>query len=329
MKVFPASTKIMKIYSPIILTKKDNVSLVGTTFPIPFFEESIISDLCNETISKLKGSSALIRINSHCTIAGDLHGNLFDLIRIIKATDFSNNGNLIFLGDYVDRGKFSIETVVLLFALFCTYPNCVHLLRGNHEFANINSQNNFRDDIIEKYQSDSLWKKINSVFDYLPIAALIQKQVFCVHGGISSYLYNIDDIDDIELPMSQYYLSGIVEDLMWSDPNPNVSYYAPSSRGNGHLFGREAIKDFLLSNNIKHIVRAHQVVRSGVEKFAGNSLFTTFSSSNYLGQGNKCGLIVVNDSCQISALLLPPIPITKNPKFAFVNNTKLNCRCNS
>lgn len=170
------SAKVMKIYAPIILTKKDNTSLLGTTFPIPFFDESTISDLCNETIEKLKNSSSLLRINSHCTVAGDLHGNLFDLIRIFKSTDFSNNGNLLFLGDYVDRGEYSIETIVLLFAMFCTYPNYIHLLRGNHEFANINSINGFKDDILKKYHNDSVWKKINNVFDYLPIAALIQKK---------------------------------------------------------------------------------------------------------------------------------------------------------
>lgn len=320
------SAKVMKIYAPIILTKKDNISLLGTTFPIPFFDESTISDLCNETIEKLKNSSSLLRINSHCTVAGDLHGNLFDLIRIFKSTDFSNNGNLLFLGDYVDRGEYSIETIVLLFAMFCTYPNYIHLLRGNHEFANINSINGFKDEILKKYQNDSLWKKINNVFDYLPIAALIQKKVFCIHGGISSYLNSIDDIENIELPMSSYYLSGITEDLMWSDPSPNVEYYAPSMRGNGHLFGRNAVKNFILDNNIKYIIRAHQAIRSGVEKFAGNCLFTVFSSSNYQGLGNKSGLIVINDTCQISALLLSPIEVTKKPKFVSIQSTKLNNR---
>ena len=126
--------------------------------------------------------------------------------------------------------------------------------------------------------------------------------------------------------MSSYYLSGITEDLMWSDPSPNVEYYAPSMRGNGHLFGRNAVKNFILDNNIKYIIRAHQAIRSGVEKFAGNCLFTVFSSSNYQGLGNKSGLIVINDTCQISALLLSPIEVTYKPKFASIQNTKLNNR---
>lgn len=322
------SAKVLKAYAPIALSKNDNTLMLGTSlFPIPFFDETVISNLCEETIDKLKKKSALLRINNRCTVAGDLHGNLFDLIRIFKATDFSNNGNLLFLGDYVDRGEYSIETITLLFAMFCTYPNIIHILRGNHEFSFINSKNRFRDDIIKKYKSEFLWKKINSVFDYLPIAALIQHQVFCVHGGISSYLNSIYDIDNIELPINSYFFSGILGDLLWSDPNPNVEFFAPSSRGEGHLFGKKSLKKFIQDNKIQHVIRAHQPVKAGVEKFAGNCLFTVFSSSNYQGLGNKSGLIVVNDLCQISALLLSPIQTVVNPKFVTVYSTKLNNIC--
>lgn len=317
------SRKVIQAYSSILSNRNNDTQKLGTVIPIPKFDFNLVNALCDETIEILRLGIPLITIDSHTTIAGDIHGNLFDLIRLFKVTDFSNNGHLLFLGDYVDRGKFSIETVVLLFSLQCTYPDQIHLLRGNHEFSSVNSKSSFYNDIIEQYGSERLWKKINSVFEYLPISALIQKKVFCVHGGISSYLDIISDINSIKLPISEFAFNKILEDFMWSDPSKKVDFYETSPRGNGHLFGHKAISDFLKTNNINHIIRAHQVVKSGVEKFSGNRLFTVFSSSNYMNKGNKGGLIVVNEQCVISALVLPPINIPQTLKFEVYDETKL------
>ncbi|OHT03658.1 Serine/threonine-protein phosphatase PP-X 1 [Tritrichomonas foetus] len=315
-----SASKVLSAYEKILFTSKDTSHLLGSFIPIPVFDSDLVSALCDEALMILKSQSPLIKINGKCIVAGDLHGNLLDLLRILKIKNFSNDEHFLFLGDYVDKGPFTIETVILLFALLCNYPNKIHLLRGNHEFSRVNGKCGFRNDIMIKYENDNLWYKINSVFDYLSIAALINEKVFCVHGGISPNLDTINDIDFFQMPFKDYLENDVISDLLWSDPNCSISYYSRSERGIGKFYGEKAVSEFIYTNQIKCIIRAHQYITGGIAKFNGNSLFSVFSSSNYLGYGNKCGILEVDECSSISAYALPPILI-KEADFPEIPNT--------
>ena len=135
----------------------------------------------------------LLRVKAPMTIGTDIHGQYFDLLRFLNIADTPPKTNYLFLGDYVDRGKQSIETVCLLFAYKIKYPNNVFLLRGNHECQNINKMYGFWDECKRRYNA-KLWKQFINLFNHLPVAALIEDRILCMHGGLSPELKNLNQI---------------------------------------------------------------------------------------------------------------------------------------
>lgn len=146
----------------------------------------------------------------------------------------------MFLGDYVDRGYNSVETILLLFLYKLKHPEMVVLLRGNHESRNITYVYGFYDEIARKYGNHNVWYYFNDTFDYLPLAAIVEGQVFCVHGGLSPKRTTIDTIRTLERNI-EIPASGPLCDLMWSDPEEDVDTWRQNSRGAGWLFGRRAV----------------------------------------------------------------------------------------
>jgi serine/threonine-protein phosphatase PP1 catalytic subunit len=122
---------------------------------------------------------------------GDVHGQFYDLLRIFEYGGFPPESNYLFLGDYIDRGKQSIETVCLLMAYKIKYPENFFLLRGNHECAQINRIYGFYDECKRRY-SIKLWKIFTDVFNCLPVSALIDEKILCMHGGLSPDLKNLE-----------------------------------------------------------------------------------------------------------------------------------------
>ncbi|OHT09231.1 serine/threonine-protein phosphatase PP1-like protein [Tritrichomonas foetus] len=198
----------------------------------------------------------------------------------------------LFLGDYVDRGKNSIETISLLFCLKIKFPNQVFLLRGNHEISYVNEKYGFLDECSDLFSID-VWRSINAVFNYLPLAAVVNDRIFCVHGGITPNLAKLDDIKNIERPLS-FVNDCKEEDLLWSDPTIKLSKYQESERGLGYLFGKSAATKFLKSNKLKMIIRSHEMVDDGYEyPFAPRKrVLTVFSAPNYCGTSGNTGAVV-------------------------------------
>ena len=155
-------------------------------------KEKQIEDLCATAISILKNENNVVDVKSPVTIVGDIHGQFHDLIELFKICGASPFTNFLFLGDYGDRGYYSVECTALLLLHKVRYPNRVTLLRGNHESRQVTQVYGFYDEVLRKYGNPAVWKAFTSVFDYLPLVAIVEKQIFCVHGGLTPSLDTID-----------------------------------------------------------------------------------------------------------------------------------------
>jgi len=183
--------------------------------------ESEIKMLCTRTRPILLGQPMFLELESPIKICGDVHGQYTDLLRLFEYGGFPPEANYVFLGDYVDRGKQSIETICLLMAYKIQYPENFFILRGNHESAGINRIYGFYDECKRRY-SIKLWKVFSDVFNCLPAAALIDEKILCMHGGLSPELRSLQQIADLERPCDVPDV-GLLCDLLWSDPDPSIS----------------------------------------------------------------------------------------------------------
>ena len=188
-------------------------------------------------------------------VEGDVHGQYYDLLRLFEYGGFPPDANYLFLGDYVDRGKQSLETVCLLLAYKIKYPENFFLLRGNHECASINRIYGFYDECKRRYNI-KLWKTFTDCFNCLPIAALIDEKILCMHGGLSPELSSLEQIKRIMRP-TDVPDTGLLCDLLWSDPDKDVQGWGENDRGVSFTFGQEIVSAFAKKHDIDLICRAH------------------------------------------------------------------------
>lgn len=242
---------------------------------------SEVNFLCDLAKPLLLNDSSLLEISVPVSICGDIHGQIDDLIRIIKLGKCPPTTKWLFLGDYVDRGKYSLDVICFLLALKIQFPSHVFLLRGNHEHPAINKLFGFYEECIEKVDLDT-WNHITDIFQCLPFAALIENSYFCVHGGISPFLDSVSQIQGIQRPIESPLL-GLIADLLWSDPDKNIHEFADSPRGNSFIWGIDSAERFIKNNNLLGIIRAHQMVPSGYDYPFGTSsnVVTIFSAPDY------------------------------------------------
>ncbi|OWK14006.1 hypothetical protein Celaphus_00000327 [Cervus elaphus hippelaphus] len=213
--------------------------------------------------------------------------------------------NYLFLGDYVDRGKQSLETICLLLAYKIKYPENFFLLRGNHECASINRIYGFYDECKRRYNI-KLWKTFTDCFNCLPIAAIVDEKIFCCHGGLSPDLQSMEQIRQIMRP-TDVPDQGLLCDLLWSDPDKDVLGWGENDRGVSFTFGAEVVAKFLHKHDLDLICRAHQVVEDGYEFFAKRQLVTLFSAPNYCGEFDNAGAMMsVDETLMCSFQILKP-----------------------
>jgi protein phosphatase len=181
----------------------------------------------------------------------------------------------------------------LLLALKIEYPENVHLIRGNHEAADINALFGFRLECIERMgENDGIWAwtRFNQLFNYLPLAALIENKIICMHGGIGRSISTVEQIEKIERPITMDAGSLVLMDLLWSDPteNDSIEGLRPNARGPGLVtFGPDRVTEFCKRNKLQLIIRAHECVMDGFERFAQGQLITLFSATNYCGEAKQ------------------------------------------
>lgn len=347
-----AASYIYSTYSFISDLSLDQLLKVGNSskcgLPIPSFDESLLVDLCSEAREIFENESNVLNITGDTFIVGDIHGSFHDLLRVIKYT-LNDHSKVLFLGDYVDRGYFSLECITILFALKVMNPKSIFLIRGNHEFDSICSYYGFKEEILNYHNpkktkevvSNKVEKNINNdeidfdlveestaneivsdedpcdeyfanridsncykyseklynafikAFSYLPIAAIVNKSTFCIHGGICPSLDKVEKLHEIVRPINDFDESSLLTEVIWSDPSNNEEgWFRENQRGRGHSFNGAAAVNFLKKNSFERIIRAHQCVKSGTQEYFNQKCITVFTASSYCKPGsNKSGLL--------------------------------------
>ncbi|GMH45761.1 hypothetical protein BSKO_13724 [Bryopsis sp. KO-2023] len=257
-------------------------------------QESEVKTLCQWAQDLLVEEGNVQRVDSPVTICGDIHGQFFDLMELFKVGGDCPQTNYLFLGDFVDRGFYSVETFLLLLALKVRYPDRITLIRGNHESRQITQVYGFYDECLRKYGSVNVWRYCTDIFDYLSLAAVIDNKVFCVHGGLSPAISSLDQIRTIDRKQEVPH-DGAMCDLLWSDPE-EIEGWGLSPRGAGYLFGGNVTEAFNHSNKIELIARAHQLVMNGYKSMFSDMLVTVWSAPNYCYRcGNVAAILELDE----------------------------------
>ena len=270
---------------------------------IPEYE---LQSLCGKLIEILCEESNVQPVDAPVIVCGDIHGQFYDLTNIFKIGGNIPKKKYLFLGDYVDRGYNSVETLEYLLCLKLKYPDYITLLRGNHESRQICFSYGFYEEVTRKYGNANPWKFFNQVFDYLPLAAIIEGKIFCVHGGLSPKICYIDQIRLLNR-VQEIPHEGPFSDFMWSDPD-EVDGWQISSRGAGFLFGDKVVDEFNQLNDINLICRAHQLVNEGYKFWFDEKLVTVWSAPNYCYRcGNLASMLVFEDECEKKEFKMIPV----------------------
>ena len=275
--------------SNVKLSEREVIAVIDKAYPIIEKEES------------------MLELEPPLYICGDIHGQFYDLLRVFDILKYPPESKFLFLGDYVDRGKRSLECILLLLCLKIKYPSRIFLLRGNHESADINRMYGFYDECKRKV-SLRIYKQFCNLFNILPITALVGEKILCMHGGLAYDLKNINELKTIKRP-TEIPDAGLLCDLVWSDPDESLyfDFRTNKERGISVCFSKKKVEEFTKENDLDLICRAHQVVEEGFQFFANMKLITVFTAPNYMEEfDNNGGILEVNEDMICSLHILKP-----------------------
>eukprot|EP00935_MAST-01C_sp_MAST-1C-sp1_P002670 g2670.t1 len=256
--------------------------------------EKEVQELCEKAKEILREESNVQAVPAPVTVVGDIHGQYHDLVELFLLGGRSPDTNYVFLGDYVDRGYYSVETATLV--------TCLKVY-------------GFYDECQRKYGSPNVWKYFTDLFDFLPLAALIENSIFCPHGGLSPSIDSLDHIMTLDR-LQEIPHEGPICDLMWSDPDERDGW-GISPRGAGYTFGQDITEQFNHNNGLKLIIRAHQLVMEGYGWHHGSALVTIFSAPNYCYRcGNQAAIIEICDNMGYNILRFDPAPRRGEPQMS-------------
>ena len=268
-----------------------------------FFHEGRLQEdqaikIVKQATQLLTAEPNLLSVPAPVTICGDVHGQYYDLMKLFEVGGDPKTTKYLFLGDYVDRGSFSIECLIYLYALKITYPNSFWMLRGNHESRHLTEYFTFKNECVHKY-SAQLYEECITSFNALPLAAIMNEQFFCVHGGISPQLTDLDSVRKMNR-FREPPTKGLMCDLLWADPieeydedNIDTEYLNNAVRGCSYAFTYKAACKFLDRTKLLSIIRAHEAQNAGYRMYKRTktmgfpSLLTMFSAPNYLDSYNN------------------------------------------
>ena len=250
----------------------------------------------------------VLNLSLPLTICGDIHGQFYDLLRLFEIGGDPAGTRYLFLGDYVDRGYYSLETFALMIGYKIKYPTTFFMLRGNHEARGINTLYGFYDEIVSRYGHSGLWRMCNETMDMLPMAALVGNKIYCVHGGLSPEIKMVEQLAGMDR-RSEIPQTGPLSDVCWSDPE-EITGWSRNTRGAGWLFGKQPTREFLDNNKLNLIVRAHQLMNDGYHyHFGGDYCVTVWSAPNYMYRaGNRASVMKISDTMERDFLVFDAVP---------------------
>ncbi|KAL4073687.1 Metallo-dependent phosphatase-like protein [Scleroderma yunnanense] len=277
-----------------------------------FYREGRVSEdqalwIIEKATGLLRAEPNVLQVDAPITVCGDIHGQYYDLMKLFEVGGSPADTRYLFLGDYVDRGYFSIESVLYLWSLKMWYPDTLFLLRGNHECRHLTDYFTFKLECKHKY-SERVYEACMESFCALPLAAIMNKQFLCIHGGLSPELNTLDDIRAIDR-FREPPTHGLMCDILWSDPvedfgqeKTNESFLHNHVRGCSYFFTYQAACQFLERNNLLSIIRAHEAQDAGYRMYRKTkttgfpSVMTIFSAPNYLDVYNNKAAVLKYES---------------------------------
>jgi len=279
----------------------------GGSAAMEILPEAQVCKLCDMAKEILQKEDNVKAVQAPVTVVGDVHGQFFDLLELFEIGGKPPCYNYLFLGDYVDRGYYSLDCVLLLVALKVRYPDRISLTRGNHECRQITQVYGFYDECLRVHGSANVWMHFTDLFDFLPLAALVDNCIFTPHGGLSPSLDRIEHVQKldrfVEIPHE-----GPICDLMWSDPDDRYGW-GISPRGAGYTFGQDITETYNHENGVQFIVRAHQLIMEGFQWQHGDGVLTLFSAPNYCYRcGNQAAIMQLDENLNKSILQFDPAP---------------------
>lgn len=267
------------------------IELVFRKEPLP---ETEVKALCDKAREILTTESNVQPVKCPVTVCGDIHGQFWDMMELFRIGGRPPDTNYLFMGDYVDRGLYSLETVTLLVLLKVRFKDRITILRGNHESRQITQVYGFYDECLRKYGNANVWKYFTDLFDYLPLTALVENNIFCLHGGLSPSIDTLDQIRQLDR-LQEVPHEGPMCDLLWSDPDDRTGW-GISPRGAGYTFGQDISEQFEHTNNLGLVARAHQLIMTGYNWSHEKKVVTIFSAPNYCYRcGNEAALMEVDE----------------------------------
>ncbi|ESK92590.1 serine threonine-protein phosphatase 2b catalytic subunit a1 [Moniliophthora roreri MCA 2997] len=273
-----------------------------------FYREGRLSEeqalwILEQGTELLRREPNVLSVDAPITVCGDIHGQYYDLMKLFEVGGSPADTRYLFLGDYVDRGYFSIECVLYLWSLKIWYPDTLFLLRGNHECRHLTDYFTFKLECKHKY-SERIYDACMESFCALPLAAVMNKQFLCIHGGLSPELNTLDDIRALDR-FREPPTHGLMCDILWADPVEDFgtekttdSFLHNHVRGCSYFFTYQAACQFLERNNLLSIIRAHEAQDAGYRMYRKTkstgfpSVMTIFSAPNYLDvYSNKAAVL--------------------------------------
>ena len=277
------------VNNPYLLSELEfaNISRILQTVKNLFEEENLLLDL------KLKNR------NKEIYVIGDIHGDLNTLLQIIKIIKEKNPELVIFLGDIVDRGPKQLECFLMVIILKILHPQKYYLLKGNHETLEMNQKYGFIQDFMSRFKNIEKFNEILMIYNVLPLCALVNNSILCLHGGIPQDFEILDKLKSIKTKELDPYINTLSQNLtqiMWNDPKSNLQGFSESFRGPGiNFFGEDVFETFLKKNNLKFVIRSHELFPEGYRWFFHGRLLSIFSSANYRGPNPAYYAVINND----------------------------------
>lgn len=269
--------------------------------------ESETLRLCEKAKEILQKEANVQPVTCPITICGDVHGQFYDLMELFRIGGTPPETNYLFTGDYVDRGYFSVKTISILICYKVRYRDRITMTRGNHETRQITQVYGFYDECLRLYGNAKVWKAFTDIFDYLPLTAIVEKQIFCLHGGLSPSIDSLKNIMDQDR-VQEVPHEGPICDLLWSDPDDRCGW-GISPRGAGYTFGQDISEQFNHNNGLTLIARAHQLVMEGYNWCHEKNVVTIFSAPNYCYRcGNQAAIMEIDEHLEYTFLQFDPAP---------------------